>query len=104
MPSIAARYDEATARAEWLRHMAEVAAQQDLTQDVRPRTLGLTFAFTAMAAVVVAMRFLARHRQGAAYLIDDWMIVVSLAILFGNMVMNIVRTWAEESSDREPAG
>lgn len=96
MPSIAPRYDEAAAKAEWLRHMADVAAQQDLSQDVRPRTLALTLAFTAMAAAVVAMRFLARHRQGAAYLIDDWMIVASLLVLFGNMAMNIVRTFPEE--------
>ena len=96
MPSLAPRYDEAAAKAEWLQHLADVAAQQDLSQDVRPRTLALTLAFTAMAVIVVAMRFLARHRQGAAYLIDDWMIVVALAILFGNMAMNIARTWAAE--------
>lgn len=96
MPSLAPRYDEAIAKAEWLRHMGEIAAQQDLSEDVRLRTLVLTIAFTVLAAIVVAMRFLARHRQGAAYLIDDWMIVVSLLILFGNTAMNIVCTSTEE--------
>ena len=91
MPSLAPRYDEAAAKAAYLEHMAQVSATQDLSQDVRSQTLALTLAFTVMATVVVAMRFLARHRQGAAYLIDDWMIVASLVVLFGNMAMNIVR-------------
>lgn len=87
---IARRYDEAVAKAAYIQHMAEVAAKQDLTEDVRDRSRWLTIGFTLFATVVVAMRFVARRRQGAKLLIDDWLTVVTLVILYGNMIMNIV--------------
>ncbi|KAK8100060.1 hypothetical protein PG999_010434, partial [Apiospora kogelbergensis] len=87
---IARRYDEAVAKAAYMQHMAEVAAKQDLTEDVRDRSRWLTVGFTLFATVVVAMRFVARRRQGAKLLIDDWLTVVTLVILYGNMIMNIV--------------
>ncbi|TLD11339.1 hypothetical protein PgNI_06670 [Pyricularia grisea] len=89
MPSLFRRYDEAVAREEYMQHLKDVAATQNLSEDTRQRTLGLTIAFTVFATVVVALRFLARRRQGAAILVDDWLTVVCLLLLFGNMAINI---------------
>ncbi|KAK7934839.1 hypothetical protein PG985_000334 [Apiospora marii] len=87
---VARRYDEAAAKAAHIQHMADVAATQDLSEDIRGRARWLTIGFTLFATVVVAMRFVARRRQGAKILIDDWLTVVTLVLCYGNMVMNIV--------------
>ncbi|KAK8047014.1 hypothetical protein PG996_015078 [Apiospora saccharicola] len=87
---VARRYDEAVAKAAYMQHMAEVAATQDLSEDIRERSRWLTIGFTLFATAVVAMRFMARRRQGAKLLIDDWLIVVTLVLCYGNMAMNIV--------------
>ncbi|KAK8032194.1 hypothetical protein PG990_001928 [Apiospora arundinis] len=87
---VARRYDEAVAKAQYMQHMAEVAAKQDLTEDVRTRSRWLSVGFTLFATAVVAMRFIARRRQGAKLLIDDWLTVFTLVLCYGNMTMNIV--------------
>lgn len=87
---VARRYDEAVAKAQYMQHMAEVAAKQDLTEDVRTRSRWLSIGFTLFATAVVAMRFIARRRQGAKLLIDDWLTVFTLVLCIGNMTMNIV--------------
>ncbi|KAL5896246.1 hypothetical protein ACKVWC_001453 [Pyricularia oryzae] len=89
MPTLFRRYDETLAREEYMQHLKNVAATQDLSQDTRQRSLGLTIGFTVFATVVVAMRFLARRRQGAAIMVDDWLTVVCLLLLYGNMAINI---------------
>lgn len=91
MPTLFRRYDETLAREEYMQHLKNVAATQDLSQDTRQRSLGLTIGFTVFATVVVAMRFLARRRQGAAIMVDDWLTVVCLLLLYGNMAINIAR-------------
>lgn len=90
---VARRYDEAAAKAAHLQHMADLAASQDLSEDIRGRARWLTIGFTLFATAVVAMRFVARRRQGAKLLIDDWLTVVTLVLCYGNMVMNIVCEW-----------
>ena len=87
---VARRYDEAAAKASYLQHMAEVAEKQDLTEDIRDRSRWLTIGFTLFATVVVGMRFMARRRQGAKLLIDDWLTVFTLVLCYGYMAMNIV--------------
>ncbi|TLS25716.1 hypothetical protein PpBr36_07942 [Pyricularia pennisetigena] len=89
MPGLFRRYDEALAREEYMQHLRNVAATQNLSEDTRQRSLGLTIGFTVFATVVVAMRFLARRKQGAAIMVDDWLTVVCLLVLFGNMAINI---------------
>ncbi|TLD19286.1 hypothetical protein PspLS_09923 [Pyricularia sp. CBS 133598] len=89
MPTLFRRYDEALAREEYMQHLKDVAATQDLSEDTRQRSLGLTIGFTVFATVIVGMRFFARRKQGAAILVDDWLTVVCLLLLFGNMAMNI---------------
>ncbi|ORY58148.1 uncharacterized protein BCR38DRAFT_527689 [Pseudomassariella vexata] len=91
MPTIAARaYDEAAAKAAYVQKMADIAATQDLSQDLRSNARALTIAFTVLAAVVVVMRLLSRRRQGAPILIDDWLIIASQVLLFANCAMNMV--------------
>ncbi|KAK7966310.1 uncharacterized protein PG986_000587 [Apiospora aurea] len=87
---VARRYDEAVAKAAYLQHMAEVADTQDLSEDIRGRARWLTVGFTLFATIVVAMRFIARRRQGAKLLIDDWLTVVTLVLCYGNMAMNMI--------------
>ncbi|CAN8106220.1 unnamed protein product [Discula destructiva] len=74
----------------WLQQLSDNAEQQDLTEDLRSDVRTLSIVFTVLAAVVVGMRFIARHRQGAPYLIDDWLIVLSLVFLGANFAMNMV--------------
>lgn len=90
---VARRYDEVAAKAAYMQHMADLAATQDLSEDIRGRSRWLTISFTLFATVVVAMRFMARRRQGAKLLIDDWLTVVTLVLCYGNMAMNIVCKW-----------
>ncbi|KAK8066779.1 hypothetical protein PG997_013526 [Apiospora hydei] len=96
---VARRYDEAVAKAAYVQHMAEVAATQDLSEDIRGRARWLTVGFTLFATVVVAMRFIARRRQGAKLLIDDWLTVVTLVLCYGNMAMNMIFTQGSPEAD-----
>lgn len=74
----------------YLQKLQDAADQQNLEQDLRPEVRTLSIAFTILAAFVVGLRFLARHRQRAPYGADDWLILVSLALLGGNLVFNLV--------------
>lgn len=74
----------------YLQQLQDEAAHQNLEQDLRPEVRNLSIAFTVLAAFIVGLRFLARHRQNAPYGVDDWLILVSLAFLAGNLVFNIV--------------
>ncbi|KAI0147039.1 hypothetical protein GGR57DRAFT_506015 [Xylariaceae sp. FL1272] len=88
MPSLSPRYDEAAAKAEYVQKLKQLAATQDLSQDIRSSTRNLSIGFTAFAAAFVALRFLARWKQTVRFGADDWLMVVSLVLLFGNLVMN----------------
>jgi hypothetical protein len=91
MLSIFARqYDEAAAKAAWLAKIEEVASTQDLSEDLRSRTKALSVAFTVLAAVIVALRFFARWKKCVHLGTDDWLMLVSLVLLVGNMAMNLV--------------
>lgn len=74
----------------YLQTLQDAADKQDLSQDLRPELRNLSIAFTILAALVVALRFLARHRQRAPYGVDDWLILVSLALLGANLAFNLV--------------
>jgi hypothetical protein len=78
------------AERDYLQKLAQHAATQDLTQDVRGYVQDISIAFTVFAAVFVLLRFIARWRQAARIAIDDWLIVASLVVLVGNMVMNLM--------------
>ena len=76
--------------AAYLEAAQKIAATQDLTQDRRGSTRTLSIVFTVIAVVFVALRFLARSRQGAGYGLDDWLIVAALLFLVGNLVCIII--------------
>ncbi|KAH6632141.1 hypothetical protein F5144DRAFT_489864 [Chaetomium tenue] len=73
----------------YLQLLTDFAAKQDLTEDSRGYVRDVTIAFTVFAGVFVALRFLARYRQSARILIDDWMMVAAFLVLIGNMIMNL---------------
>ncbi|KAF9871186.1 hypothetical protein CkaCkLH20_11355 [Colletotrichum karsti] len=75
---------------EYLKKLADFAEDQNLDEDLRSYVRGITIAFTAFAAFVVGLRFLARHLQAARYLIDDYTMLFALVLLVGNMVMNLI--------------
>ncbi|KAK4129062.1 hypothetical protein N657DRAFT_668154 [Parathielavia appendiculata] len=73
----------------YLQQLTDFAENQDLTEDSRAYVRNVSIAFTVFAGVFVLLRFVARWRQAAHIATDDWLIVASLAILIGNMVMNL---------------
>lgn len=75
---------------EYLQQLQDAAQTQNLDEDLRPEVMTLSVAFTVLAAVVVGLRFLARHLQRAPFWIDDWMILASLVMLGANLVFNVV--------------
>ncbi|KAH9908440.1 hypothetical protein F4778DRAFT_347866 [Xylariomycetidae sp. FL2044] len=81
--------DEAAAKADYLRQLAELAKTQDLSEDKRSSVRSLSIAFTVFGAVFVGLRFGARYKQRVKYAADDWLMVLSLVLLFGNMAMNL---------------
>lgn len=84
-------YDEAAAKAAYLGGLADAAATQDLGQDQRPETRNLSVIFTVLAALFVALRFVARRRQAVHVGVDDWWILAALLLLIGNMAINLER-------------
>jgi rhodopsin domain-containing protein len=74
----------------YLEKLADNAAKQDFSQDLRGHVQHLSVAFTVFAAVFVALRFLTRYRTSARIGTDDWLIILSMAVLVGNMVMNFM--------------
>lgn len=90
-------YDEAAAKAVYLEYLADVAATQDLAEDRRPETRNLSIVFTVLAALFVTLRFVLRRRPTAYVGADDWLILLALFLLFGNMVMNLERKTSDSS-------
>lgn len=80
------------AKQAYLDRMAEIAATQDLSQDLRPNVRNLSIAFTGVASFFVCLRFLSRLKQGVRIGSDDWLSIVALVFLIANLVMNLVRT------------
>ncbi|EFQ34804.1 hypothetical protein CGRA01v4_01681 [Colletotrichum graminicola] len=74
----------------YLKKLADLAEQQNLEEDMRSYVRAVTIAFTVLATVVVGLRFTSRHLQNAKYLIDDYTMLAALAILIGNMIMNLI--------------
>ena len=89
------------AKQAYLDRMAEIAATQDLTQDLRPSVRTMSIAFTAIAASFVGLRFFARLKRGVGLGMDDWLSLASLVLLFGNFAMNLVRTFSHKLSELE---
>ena len=76
--------------AAYLEAAMKVAATQNLAQDRRPNTRVLTIIFSILAVVFVGLRFFSRHRQGANYGLDDWLMVASLGFLATNLACVLV--------------
>ncbi|TDZ17521.1 Satratoxin biosynthesis SC1 cluster protein 4 [Colletotrichum orbiculare MAFF 240422] len=75
---------------DYLKQLADFAEDQNLDDDLQNYVRGITIAFTAFAAFIVGLRFLARHLQAARYLIDDYLMLFALVVLIGNMIMNLI--------------
>ncbi|KAK2002582.1 hypothetical protein LX36DRAFT_599229 [Colletotrichum falcatum] len=78
------------AKRDYLKQLADFGAEQNLHEDLRSYVRAVTIAFTVLAGIVVGLRFVARHLQGAKYLIDDYTMLAAMVLLVGNMVMNLV--------------
>lgn len=76
---------------QYLKGLADAAATQNLDEDIRDYVRAITIAFTVLATVVVGMRLWARRLQGAKIMIDDYAMLAALALLFGNMIINLIR-------------
>lgn len=83
-------YNETEAKDAYLQRLDDLAATQDLSEDVRNRVRWLSVAFTIVAAVFVILRFVGRWRQVVRFGVDDWLIVAAWVFLLGNMVFNLV--------------
>ncbi|KAL6401821.1 integral membrane protein [Ilyonectria robusta] len=84
------RYNETAAKAAYLETIHETAKLHDLSDDIGPHTIRLSIVFTVIAVFFVTVRFFCRWKFGHRYGWDDWLILVSVIMLIGNMVMNIV--------------
>ncbi|KAH8655215.1 hypothetical protein BX600DRAFT_469307 [Xylariales sp. PMI_506] len=81
--------DTSAAEQAYVASLEAAAATQDLSQDLQPRTRDLSIAFTVIAAAFVSIRFIARWRQGLKIGWDDWLILLALVMLFGNLGINL---------------
>lgn len=79
------------AEREYLQRLQDFGAQQNLDEDMRSYVRAISIAFTVFATIVVALRFESRRLQAAKILIDDYLMLASLALLIGNMIMNLIR-------------
>jgi hypothetical protein len=82
-------YDEVAAKAAYVQQLEDIAATQDLSEDLRASTRNLSIIFTVLAAAFVGLRFTARWRQCVKFGTDDWLILVAMLLLVGNMIMNL---------------
>lgn len=80
----------AAAREAYLQDLAALAATQDLSQDLRGYTKTMVIVFTVLAVLFVALRFLARYRQGLQPGWDDWIILSALLLLGGSDAISFV--------------
>ncbi|KAI6365774.1 hypothetical protein MCOR25_005263 [Pyricularia grisea] len=78
------------AQRQYLKGLADAAAIQNLDEDVRNYVRAITIAFTVLATIVVGMRLWARQLQAAKIMIDDYAMLAALALLYGNMIINLV--------------
>lgn len=98
-PGIMVQYaynDTSLSQAEraYLLQLQNFAEEQNLMQDLRTHVRGITIGFTVFATVIVGLRFVARKLQAARILIDDYLMVFSLVLLYANMVMNLIREFS----------
>ncbi|KAL8387927.1 hypothetical protein RB595_009570 [Gaeumannomyces hyphopodioides] len=75
---------------EYLKRLQTFALTQNLAEDKQNYVRAVSIAFTVFAAAVVGLRFWARHLQAAKLLIDDFMMLAALVMLFGNLTINLV--------------
>lgn len=75
--------------AAYLEALGKIAATQNFSQDRRADTRNLSIIFAAIALLLVVLRFFARIKQAANIGWDDWLIVLSLGLLGGNLACNL---------------
>ncbi|CRK22704.1 hypothetical protein BN1723_012741 [Verticillium longisporum] len=90
MTNTANSSDMTSTKSVYLERLARFAATQDLSQDKRSYVRDFSIACTALAAVFVALRFLARYRQRARLGADDWLALMAFILLGGNLAINLV--------------
>lgn len=82
--------DRSLAERAYLQELTDLAAQQPLEQDSRREVRTLTIIFTAIAVIIVGLRFVSRLKIKAPFWVDDWLILAALMLLFGNAAFNFV--------------
>lgn len=61
-----------------------------LDDSMKSELYGIDISFTILGALAVGLRFWARHRSAGNYGWDDWLVLVSMFILFINFALNAV--------------
>lgn len=51
---------------------------------------GIDISFTILAVLAVCLRFWARYRSAGSYGWDDWLVLISLFMVFANFALNAV--------------
>ncbi|KAG4444258.1 hypothetical protein IFR05_000233 [Cadophora sp. M221] len=64
-----------------LKASLDLAASQNLAEDQTGRTQVLSIISVVLAVVFIALRFLARSGHRGGYALDDWLMLVALAVL-----------------------
>lgn len=69
-----------------------MAAQQSSIdpQSIKAELYGIDVSFTLLAVLAVIFRFWARYRSSGNYGWDDWLVLVSLTLVFANFAMNTI--------------
>lgn len=74
-----------------------MASQAEISS-MKAELYGIDVSFTVLAVIAVGLRFLARHRSAGSHGWDDWLVLISMFILFANLAMNVVSKlsmWAQ---------
>ena len=60
------------------------------TASAKAELYGIDISFTVLAVIAVCLRFWARYRSAGNYGWDDWLVLVSMFIVFINFALNAV--------------
>lgn len=68
-------------------------SQMEYEKSMKSRLYGIDISFTVLAAIAVVLRFWARHRSAGSHGWDDWLVVISVSILFISLALNAISEW-----------
>lgn len=62
---------------------------------MKSQLYGIDISFTLLAVMAVGLRFWARARSAGSYGWDDWLVLVSVPLVFTNFAMNAISKCSE---------